>query len=88
MFNTISRSPPLPWSMRQNQIMDVQRNSRPSHSRRNEYRMMIQVHSTTHPVRAAAFVHPSETTHEVGVGVALAAQSKLVVGGIVVHPQG
>ena len=46
--------------------------------------MLIQEHSTAHPVGAAAFVHPSGTSHEVGV----AAQSKLVVGGVVVHAQG
>ncbi len=52
----------------------------------NQYRDLYQVHSTAHPVGAAAFVQPSGTSHE--VEVAAAAQSKLVVGGVVVHAQG
>ena len=47
--------------------------------------MLIQVHSTAHPVGAAALVHPAGTLHDEG---AVAAQAKLVVGGVVVHPQG
>ena len=49
-------------------------------------RTLAQVHSTAHPVGAAAFVQPSGTTHE--VEVAAAAQSKLVVGGVVVQAHG
>ena len=44
---------------------------------------MSQVHKIAHPVGAAAFSHPAGTLQ---LDVAL--QSKLVVGGVVVHPQG
>lgn len=50
----------------------------------NRCRMSVQVHSIAHPVGPVAFVHPAGTTHQVPV----AAQSKLVVGGVVVHAQG
>lgn len=43
------------------------------------------MHSIAHPSGAAALMHPSGTTHGVGVG---AEQSKLVVGGVVVQAQG